>query len=224
MLKGGKKRKFRVKAWELVLLLLALLFLDATLLRFDHIRMTELRSAVLEADEAGNEEEIAESIAKLKDFVFNNIVVNVVDENGGQKVELGTGTFYLEQSYRRAAEAALSEAEEKISNDENQYGNIYAAANETCRPQAIANGWTWSSQEFINCMLSEIQKYPASENLEDTIRAAIPSTELYRLNFASPAWAPTASGFSILITAVILVWLIGKILVWLFFKIAARVV
>lgn len=216
--------KMKIKVWQLVLVLFVLLFVDATLLRNDHIRMTELRDAVMAADEDGDEVEIANALNELKEFTFSHIVVNVVDENGEQKVELGTGVFYLEQSYRRDAEAALEEAEEQITSDENQYGNIYELANETCRPQAIANGWTWSSQEFINCMLSEIQKYPASENLEDTIRAAIPSTELYRVDYASPAWAPSGAGWAILATCVVAVILVWKILRWAFYKIAAKVV
>ena len=47
-----KKRgrfKFKIKTWQLILVLVPLLFLDATLLRLDHIKMTELRDAVLAA-------------------------------------------------------------------------------------------------------------------------------------------------------------------------------
>ena len=54
-----KKRgrlKFKVKTWMLILFLVPLLFLDATLLRLDHIKMTELRDAVLATDEAEDDE------------------------------------------------------------------------------------------------------------------------------------------------------------------------
>ena len=111
-----------------------------------------------------------------------------------QRVSFGTGPFYLEHQYIRAANKALAEAEEAMTGDANPNGNIYAAAAEVCKAAALANGWTWSSPEYINCMVSEIQKYPAADEIQDTIIAALPSTELYRHNYASPVWAPTLTG------------------------------
>ena len=77
--------------------------------------------------------------------------------------------------------------------DSNPNGNIYALASETCKAQAISNGWTWDNPNYINCMISEIQKYPAADEIQDKIMASLPSTELYRHNYASPVWAPTWS-------------------------------
>ena len=158
MKKRGRKKFHRLKTWQLLVLLVPLFFIDATLLRVDHIQMAELRDAVLAADEAEEtDEEIAAKLAKLKDFVFNNMVVNVVDDNGEQKVTFGTGPFYLEHTYIRAANTALAEAETKLANDSNPNGNIYGAASEVCRTQAIANGWNWDDANYINCMMTEIQ-------------------------------------------------------------------
>lgn len=218
MAKGGKlkewktKRKWRikVKTWMLLLILVPLLFIDATLLRQDHIRMVELRDAVLSADArigegSGDEQEVVAALADLKNFVFSNIVVNVVEENGEQKLSFGTGPFYLEQSYLKAANKALEEAEAKLSDDSNPNGNIYGEAGVVCKAEAIRNGWSWNSPGFINCMITEIQKYPAADEITDTIIAELPSTELYRLEYASPVWAPTLTGIMILITIVVIV-------------------
>ncbi len=220
MKKRGRFRFHKIKTWQLLLILVPLLFVDATLLRMDHIHMTELRSAVLAADEAEDDEEIARSLEELKNFVFSNIVINVVDDNGEQKVMFGTGPFYLEHQYIRAANAALEEAEKTLTAGGNPNGNVYAMASSVCQPQAIANGWTWNDARFINCMMTEINKYPASDEIQDKIIASLPSTELYRKNYASPLWAPTLTGFMILITLIITVVIFIRGLVWIVLRLS----
>lgn len=217
-----RKLKFRrLKTWQLLILLVPLLFVDATLLRLDHIHMTELRDAVLAADEAEESDEvIAEKLNALKDYTFNNMVINVVDDNGAQKVTFGTGPFYLEHTYIRAANKALQEAEAKFANDSNPNGNIYGMASEICRAQAIANGWSWDDANYINCMMSEIQKYPAANDIQSSIAASLPSTELYRHNYASPVWAPTLTGIMILITLVIIVVIFIRGVIWIILRLS----
>ena len=146
----GKFRRFKIKTWMLLILLLLLLFVDATFLRLNHIKMTELRDAVITADENNDDAGIASGIVKLKEFVFSNTVINIVEENGGQVVSFGTGPFYLEHQYLRAAQAALEKAEAEMSSDENPNGNIYGLAGETCKALALQNGWTWDNVNFIN--------------------------------------------------------------------------
>ena len=214
MSKRGRIRFLRVKAWQLLLVLVPLFFIDATLLRIDHIKMTELRDAVLQADAEENDELVLKRLNELKNFVFSNMVINIVDDNGNKKVMFGTGPFYLEHQYIRAANKALSEAEGTIAVDNNPYGNIYALASETCQPLAIQNGWTWNDANFINCMVSEIRKSPASEEFQDKMIASLPSTELYRRNYASPILAFSLSGLFLLITFIVIVVIFIKFLVW----------
>lgn len=220
MKKRGRIKFHRLKTWQLILILIPLFFIDATLLRQDHVRMTELRSAVLAADESEDDEKTMEALEELKSYVFSNIVINVVDDNGLQRVTFGTGPFYLEHMYIRAANKALAEAEASLTGDSNPNGNIYALAADVCKPQALANGWTWSSPEYINCMVGEIQKYPAANEIQDTIIASLPSTELYRKNYASPLWAPTLTGFMILITLIIIVVIFIRGIVWVVLRLA----
>lgn len=216
-----KTKRQKIKTWWLVVALVPLLFLDATLLRIDHIRMVEMRSAVLEADSAdASDEEIAEKMTRLKEFVVSNMVINVVDDNGEKKITFGTGPFYLEHQYIRAANRALEEAERNLASDANPNGNVYALASEVCKAQAIANGWTWDNPDYINCMVSEIQKYPAADEIQDKIVASLPSTELYRWDFASPIWAPTLTGFMILITIILIVVIFIRFLIWVFLRLA----
>lgn len=220
MKKRGRLKFHKVKTWKLLVILVPLLFVDATLLRIDHIRMTELRDAVLEADKNNDDEEIARTLDELKNYVFSNIVINVVDDNGKRRVTFGTGPFYLEHQYIRAANKALEEAESKIAEDGNPNGNIYQLASETCRPQAIANGWSWDDPNYINCMVGEIQKYPAADEINDTIAASLPSTELYRKNYASPIWAPTLTGFVLLLTLVLIVVIFIRGVVWVILRLS----
>lgn len=219
-LKRGRIKVHRIKTWQLILILVPLFFLDATLLRMDHIRMTELRDAVIEADASENDEEVGRTLEELRKFVLSNMVVNVVDDNGVQKVTFGTGPFYLEHTYIRAANQALQEAEAKMASDSNPNGNIYALASETCKAAAIANGWTWDNPDYINCMVSEIQKYPAADEIQDKIKASLPSTELYRREFASPVWAPSLAGFFILLTLIIIVVILIRGIIWVVLRLS----
>lgn len=224
----GGKFKQRLKklkpqnlhTWQMILILIPLLFLAATFLRLDHIRMADLRSRVIEADKNGDDEAVSKYLEELSDFVRNNIVINVVEENGSQKITFGTGPFYLEESYRRAANQAIEEAENNLSTDSNPYGNIYAAAMNVCKPQAIANNWAWNDQGYLNCMTGEINKYPASEDLSTKITASVPSTELYRKEFSSRVWAPTLSGFTILLCFALSVVIFIRLLIWVLIRLS----
>ena len=210
-----KKLKFRkIKTWMLVLILLPLLFIDATLLRLTHIKMTELRDAVLVADKNEDDAAITEALTNLRDYTFSHIVINVVEENGQQRVTFGTGPFYLEHKYRRVANQAIEELQARLADDSNPNGNIYQAASDVCSPIAMANGWAWNSQEYINCMTGEIQNYPETEDFDTQVSASTPSTELFRFNFASPVWAPTLTGFCLLITLVLIVVIFIRLVTW----------
>lgn len=220
---GGKSEKHirkslksvHVKTWQLILILLPLVFIAATLLRFDHIKMMELKEAVLEADEAGNDQTIAEALSELKQFTFSHIIINVIEENGVQRLVFGTGPFYLEHQYSRDASAAIKEAEAKLASESTPSDNIYAAASNVCKAKAIANGWNWNNPNYINCMTGEISKHPSAKNPSNQLTAKIPSTELYRFNYASPLWAPTPAGFVLLACLIISVVIFIRFFIWL---------
>lgn len=216
----ARQRKFHVRTWWLLVALVPLCVADVQLLRDGHIRMTELRDAVMQADVDEDDEAIAQGLMELKEFVFNNIVINITEENGVQKVSFGTGPFYLERQYLRAANAALEEAEAQLTSDENPHGNVYGEASAVCRARALANGWTWDNANYINCMMTEINKYPAANEIQDQVVAALPSTELYRHNYASPLWAPTVAGWCMLLTLIIIAVIAVRFVVWLVLRLS----
>ena len=215
----SKARKFfkNIKTWQLIVVLIPLLFLAATLLRFDHIHMTELRDAVMAADEAEDDDAIAAALSELKDFTTHNVVINIFEKNGGYTVVFGTRPLYLEHQYQRKAAEKIAEAEKKAAkfSDSNPNGNVFAKAMKVCKPKAIANGWAWNSPGYINCFTTEINKYPTSDALDNDFTASIPSTALYRYDFASPVWAPTFSGVVILLCLILIIIIILRFMVWL---------
>lgn len=229
-----------IRAWHLFLVLIPCVFMSATFLRFDHLRMNELKEAVLEADRAGEDDEgkvsegetqrpqeeitadIAEKVKALKSFTESHTVVNFIDKNGNTEIVLGTGPFYLEHQYNRLALAALQQAQALAATitDDNPNGNVYAYANSVCQPQAIRYGWAWNSAQFIACMTGEINKYPATDYITEQISASIPNTALFRYDFISPVWSPTPAGFMILLSVLLALVIVIRVITWLLLRIA----
>lgn len=215
-----KKRFKAVRTWQLVVILIPLLFFTATLLRLDHLKMVELRAAVLAADQAGNEEQIQQALTALRDYVYSHTVVNIIENNGTQEITFGTGPFYLEQQYIRAANAAIEAASSELVDDSNPNGNIYAAVAAICQPQAIANGWQWSDPNYLNCWTSELAKYPETDISDNHLVAKVPSTELYRHNYASPIFSWTPTGIAIVACLALMLVIIVRIAIWCALKVA----
>ena len=208
---------FRLKSWKLALILILLGFLAATLLRFDHIRMTELREAVLAADSEGGDEKITQALKELQGFTLKHIVFNAIEENGSQRIVFGTGPFYLENQYLRRAQEAVKRAQEEIDkNAKNPYGNVYQQVAKICDAQGIKYGWRYPDKEYINCWINELAAFPAAESMDAYGAANLPSTELFRYDFASPKWYPCGSGWIILICIILIIALIIRFFIWLF--------
>ena len=234
-----EKRRFsqllkQIKTWQLLLALIPLFFLTATFLRFDHLKMDALKTKVLQADqgktadgkEVTSQDEIdnnlKQTISDLKKYTDSHIIVNFIEKNGQNTLVFGTGPFYLENQYNRKATAALAEAEKKLkeTGDSNPNGNVFAKAMESCKPQAIANGWAWNSPGYLNCMTSIINSYPTTDQITTSLTAKIPPTSLYRYDFSSPVWAPDLAGFSLLLCIFLTLIIIGRFLIFLAIRIA----
>lgn len=223
---GKSKQRLKrthLKIWQLILILIPMMFVVATLLRYDHSKMMTLKEAVAAADKEGNDEEAARQIEELKAFTFSHIVVNVVEKNGVSEVTFGTGPIYLDGQYQRKAATLIAEAEATVGDDSNPNGNVFAEAMAVCKPQAIEHGWAWDSNEYINCMTTEINNHPAADVIDDAIKVKIPSAGLYRYDFASPIWAPCASGWMILLCLAIIVVIFIRFIRWVAIRIAIRI-
>ncbi len=219
-LKAALRKMRTVKTWQLLIILILSLFIEATLLRFNHIHMTDIKAEVAAADESGDEEAIKNALNKLKDYVNSHTVVNVVEKNGISSITFGSGPVYLEKQYNRKASAALAEAEEHAATDENPNGNVFAKAMAVCQPLAQQNGWSWDTPEYINCYTNEIAKYPTTDKIEDTYAATLPSTNLFRYDFASPIWTFSPVGIIGIICLILAIIVLIRFIIWLLLKIA----
>ena len=226
---GGKRSKikqslktiFRVRTWKLILILIPLVFLAATLLRFDHLGMVERRDRVMAADESGDEEELWDALRDLQEYTARHIVVNMVaEENGGERLVFGTGPFYLEQQYVRTAKRELAKAEEALQEaHDNPYGNVFKKAADVCDELARRYGWGFN-KAYIDCMTNELAKYPGVAEIEDFRQAMIPPTVLFRRNIASPVWTWGWAGVTILACLVLSVVILIRFLIWITLRIA----
>lgn len=210
----------RLPTWLLLLLLLPLLFLTASGLRFDFRKMERLRLAVQNADQNNDPASLQSSLQDLKTFALTHTVINITEYNGRTIFSLGTGPLYLENQYTRVATAELEKAKNRLSTASSSGQiNIYAEASKVCQPQAIQNGWTWNSKPYIDCMMGELAKHPSSPEINDLFQALLPSANLYRINYTSPLWAPTPVGFLTLVVLLIMIVLIWRTIFWFILQI-----
>ena len=93
--KVKKLKVHRLKTWQLLLACALLLFLDATLLRFDNLKMVELRDAVLQADAHAS----SDLSDKLEEPFDKNLVIPCVESKvfgiGVEAFTSGSAEFSL---------------------------------------------------------------------------------------------------------------------------------
>lgn len=178
-----------VQIWQLAVLFILSAFISASFLRLNSIGMVQRREAVLQADEAGDLDMIAERLYDLQQFVSSHM-----------NTSLGKGVS-LEHSYSRA----VTKWQEGQYGDSNPNGNIYKKAQEVCAPQ-----YSSYSYAYLQCTTSELEKYPASNN--PNTESSRPRQESFIHSFASPLWSPDFAGWSVLVTIVIGLIMVAKII------------
>jgi hypothetical protein len=178
-----------VKIWQLVILLILAVFVSATFLRLNNIGMIELRTAVVDADNTGDNAAIQNTLYDLQRYVTAHM-----------NTDMGKGV-YLESTYKRDVQAVYAAA----SSDDNLNGNIYKKAQDVCAPK-----FTGYSNAYLQCTLGELAKYPASANLISSIQFPQPYTYLH--DFVSPLWSPDFAGWSVLICIAILTMIIIRLI------------
>lgn len=178
----------RIHTWQLILLLIVMGLLSATFLRLNNIGMIERRTAVLNADEQGNQEVTKARLFDLQRYSSAHMNAN-------------SGTIYLQAQYARDTQASI----EAASARDGQGENINTQADRICKAQH--GGY---SQAYVQCFAAELAKYPSGSNAPE--KANLPSPSLYRHEFTSPAWSPDFAGFSIVICALIVLVIVARLL------------
>ncbi len=189
---GPDKRRIRntirtlrkVKTWQLVVLLVLMLFVTATFLRLNNVGMVQRREAVKAADKSGNKDDIRARVFDLQRYVNTHMNAD-------------TGIFYLEEQYARDTQKVVDSI-----NNASGGQSVNAKAEAICKPQ-----FTHYTYAYTECMLNEILKQRVVDPADMPKK---PSPDLYKYSFLSPLFSWDFAGLSALITLVILMVIIAR--------------
>lgn len=181
----------RIATWQLVLLLLLMIFIAATFLRLNNIGMVQRRDAVISADKQGDQTVIRNRLIELSGYVSSHMNTDLNE-------------VYLAEQYERDK----ADLVKRTVNQQTQIDKevINAKVDAICKPQ-----YQGYSQGYVQCFAREYSKFAPGQNPISSIK--MPDTERYRHVYAAPLWSPDFAGFSVLvcvlITLVIVLRLIG---------------
>ncbi len=187
----------RAKTWQLLLVVVLLLFIAATFLRLNNIGMIERRNAVYEADKQGDAVVIRQKLVELQKYVSSHM-----------NTSLGKG-IYLKESYARDKEAAIA----AVANAQNPQSEVYQKASIECRAR-FQGGTNSFRNDYVTCVQEAVANLPT----DDQTAAFLPDPASYHYNFSSPLVSFDIAG----ITTVIILLLTGVIVARLILLISIR--
>jgi preprotein translocase subunit SecF len=180
MKKHIQKFMLRTPTWVFLALFLISGITTIAALRHNNETMVHLRSAVYEADKSGGD--INSALNNLRRFVYGHMNTNL--SSGGNAIK---PPIQLKYTYER-----LQAAEQKRADNANS--NVYTEAQIYCQQQ---NSVDFSGRNRVPCVSDYVTTHGTKAG---TIPAA-----LYQYDFVSPAWSPDLAGWSMALTAVLLV-------------------
>lgn len=127
----------KVKTWQLLILLILMVFISATFLRLNNVGMVQRRDAVMVADEQGNGEVTRNRVLDLQHHVSLHM-------NTGQN------DVYLASQYERDRAALIQQAAQSSESGE----VINQKVDAICKPQ-----FSGYSQAYVECFAREYAKY-----------------------------------------------------------------
>lgn len=179
----------RFPTWQLIVILILLVFVSATFLRLNNIGMAERRQAVIDADKAGDETVIHNRLLHLANYVSHHM-------NTGKNV------VYLEGQYNRDKAALI----EDTVGDQDSQAVINDRVDAICKPQ-----FSGYNQGYVECFAREYAKYSPG-SVSPVTEIQMPDTSKYRHTFAAPLWSPDFAGFSVLACVVLVVVIIFRLI------------
>lgn len=187
-----QKPAFRLATWQVIIVFGVLSVVTATMLRINNVKMSERKEAVLAADATGDLGLVAERLHELQEFVFAHM-------------NASTGTIFLETTYLNRMQQLVDDAKNTIGS--NPEKNAYKIAAEVCDKKFA--GYTTA---YAQCFLDEVNKNDTTISQSLEIRSLNPM--LFTHSYAAPTWSADWAGFSVLAWLIMLLYLIGKILIW----------
>lgn len=185
-LRNDVKRLKRVKTWQLIAVLILLVFVSATLLRLNNIGMLQRREAVLNADMAGDRDATINALIQLQQY-------------SAAHMNADTRVFYLEGAYKAAVKSAYQSA--ATYSDPN--GNVNVQVDAICKPR-----FTQYSQQYTMCFAEELKKFPAAPNPAETVK--FPNTDLFRYDYVSPRFSFDFAGLSVLLCGALVLIIVAR--------------
>ncbi len=178
----------RAKTWQLVIVLIPLLFVSATFLRLNNLGMIERRDAVMGADKKGDKEVIKKKLVDLQHYISAHM-----------NTSLDKG-IYLEESYKRDRAAAI-EAATSATNTSNPNSAVYQQASIECR-ERFQGGVASFRNDYVQCVVARVQSLGEGQSASAELK--LPTVDNYRYNFSSPLFSFDLAGISILISALLI--------------------
>lgn len=178
----------RVKTWQLVVLLVLMMFIAATFLRLNNVGMVQRREAVFAADKSGLQEDMQQRLYDLQRYAASHMNAD-------------TGDIYLDKQYNRDVEKIVQDAQ----NNNLTHNDILKKADDACKPHF--SGYT---QGYVQCVANEQAKYPSGNELDDHVQ--FPNPALYKHSFASPRWSPDFAGYSVLLCGIMMLLIVLRLL------------
>ena len=169
-----------IKTWQLIIVLVLMLFLAATFLRLNNTGMIARRNAVTSADKAGDAQETSARLYDLQRFSSSHM-------------NASSGTLYLQEQYNRDVKKAMT------GNNPGGADSPQARADAICNPNLSIRGY---SKAYQDCMLAELTK---EGQVTDPSTIKLPNPALYRYEFNAPIWSPDFAGWSIVATFFVMI-------------------
>lgn len=175
------------KTWQLLIVLVLLIFLAATLLRLNNLGMIERREAVIAADKKMDREAAKKALLELQHYVSGHM--NTSLEKGVSLKEI------FQQDYQKALATAAAAS--------NPSSEVYQRASLECQ-ERFRGGVESFRNDYVACVSAAVANLPP----EAQQSAALPRASAYTYNFASPVLSFDFAGI-----AVVLVVLLGLVII-----------
>ena len=190
------RRLEQVKTWQLLIVFVMFAFITATFLRLNNVGMVERREAVYTADKTDDSVGLASRLYDLQRFVSAHMNAD-------------PGRVALVKTYERDNERHKKAYQESSNSTAN--GDAFQKAEAVCGPIARSNGWRWPDMRYTNCINQELEKIPGGQAVMSEFKPL--PVEPYYHTFTSPLWSPDFAGWSLIITVVIGLIIIGRLVV-----------
>lgn len=179
----------RVKTWHLLAAFVLLAGVSAFLLRQNNLHMIELRNLVMKADEDPNGD-TKQALLNLQRYVSTHM-----------NTDLGEG-LYLQNSYRRAYDAAVQQAVTAT----NPNARLYDQVELECRPVFQR---TNSFPAYTRCAAEKLSQLAPGHDPLSNLKT--PPVDLYHYNFVSPRISFDPAGISVLLTLFVAVLIVMRL-------------